>query len=49
MDSLWGYTAAGYALTGATLAAYVWWLFARARRARERAAAVSGKGPRSPR
>lgn len=36
----WGYVIAGYAATVAVLAGYVASLFRRARRARERAAAV---------
>jgi cbb3-type cytochrome oxidase subunit 3 len=36
----WGFVVAGYTATAAVLAGYVWSLFRRARRARERAAAV---------
>jgi hypothetical protein len=38
-----GFVVAGYVLTAAALAGYVWRLFARARRARLRAAAVAGR------
>jgi hypothetical protein len=45
VDNL-GYVAAGYGLTVLALAAYVSGLFYRARRARERAAALSSKRAR---
>ena len=43
VGSLWSYAVAGYVLTALALAAYVGSLFARARRARGRAAAIAGK------
>jgi hypothetical protein len=43
VDSLWGYAIAGYALTAVALVGYVGGLFRRARRARERALAVSAR------
>ena len=43
VDSLWGYAVAGYVLTAVALAVYVGSLFARARRARVRAAAIAGR------
>jgi hypothetical protein len=43
VDSLWGYTIAGYAVTALALGGYVASLFRRGRRARERTAAVAAK------
>jgi heme exporter protein CcmD len=38
-----GYIVAGYAITAAALGGYLAWLFRRARRARDRVAAVAAK------
>jgi len=43
VGSLWSYAIAGYVLTAVALAGYVLSLFGRARRARERTAAISAK------
>ncbi|HXF58009.1 MAG TPA: hypothetical protein VNO34_10665 [Actinomycetota bacterium] len=43
MDSLWGYAIAGYVLTAVAIGGYVAALHYRARRARQRAAAVAAR------
>ncbi len=47
MDNL-RFVVAGYSITGVTLAGYVWSLYARARRARRRAAAVAARAAGRP-
>jgi hypothetical protein len=50
VDSLWGYAIAGYVVTAVAIGGYVAGLLYRARRARERAAAVAARrraGPRA--
>ena len=41
-----GYVAAGYLATAATLGGYLLWLYGRARRARRRTAALTGRPAR---
>jgi len=43
VPSLWGYAIAGYVLTAGAIGLYVVTLHARARRARDRAAAIAGR------
>jgi hypothetical protein len=49
VGSLWGYAIAGYVLTALALAGYVASLFARARRAGARAAAIASRRSAGPR
>ena len=43
VPSLWGYAIAGYVMTTGAIGLYVVTLHARARRARDRAAAIAGR------